>query len=68
MAIDANSLYCSDRRTNSGGTCPLASPFELNGEIYGIPRPELNRKVDELSELLQVRHKLNVSVRELSPG
>ncbi len=47
---------------------PARESFELNGEIYGIPRPELNRKVDELSELLQVRHKLNVSVRELSLG
>ncbi len=47
---------------------PARESFDLNGEIYGVPRDQLLRKVDELSGLLQVRHKLNVSVRELSLG
>ncbi len=47
---------------------PARESFELNAEIYGIPRPEMERRVGQMSELLAVRDKLNVSVRELSLG
>jgi ABC-2 type transport system ATP-binding protein len=47
---------------------PARESLELNAEIYGIPRPERERRVGEMSELLGVRDKLNVSVRELSLG
>jgi ABC-2 type transport system ATP-binding protein len=47
---------------------PASESLELNGQIYGIPRAALDRRVAEMSELLNVREKLNVSVRELSLG
>jgi ABC-2 type transport system ATP-binding protein len=47
---------------------PANESLELNAQIYGIPRPTLERRVAEMSELLRVREKLNVSVRELSLG
>src|SRR5204863_1840009 len=39
-----------------------------NAKIYGIPAAVLERTVAEMSELLAVRDKLNVMVRELSLG
>jgi len=47
---------------------PARESFELNARIYGIPAATLDRSVAEMSELLTVRDKLNVSVRELSLG
>jgi ABC-2 type transport system ATP-binding protein len=47
---------------------PARESFELNAQIYGISRAALDRTVAEMSELLAVRDKLNVSVRELSLG
>jgi ABC-2 type transport system ATP-binding protein len=47
---------------------PARESLELNAEIYGIPRPVMERRVDEMTEWLRVRDKLNVSVRELSLG
>ncbi len=47
---------------------PARESFELNARIYGIPAATLERSVGEMSELLTVRDKLNVSVRELSLG
>jgi len=47
---------------------PARESFELNAQIYGISRAALERTVAEMSELLSVREKLNVSVRELSLG
>ncbi len=47
---------------------PASESFELNARIYGVPRAELDRTVAEMSELLGVRQKLSVSVRELSLG
>lgn len=47
---------------------PARESFELNSEIYGISRNVMERRVTEMSELLSVRDKLNVSVRELSLG
>jgi ABC-2 type transport system ATP-binding protein len=47
---------------------PASESFELNAQIYGIPRATLEQRVHHMSDLLAVRHKLNVSVRELSLG
>jgi ABC-2 type transport system ATP-binding protein len=47
---------------------PARESFELNAEIYGIPRDIMERRIAEMSDLLSVSHKLNVSVRELSLG
>jgi ABC-2 type transport system ATP-binding protein len=47
---------------------PARESLELNGRIYGIPRREVERRLTELCELLQVQDKLDVMVRELSLG
>jgi ABC-2 type transport system ATP-binding protein len=47
---------------------PARESLELNAKIYGIPRATMERTVGEMSELLAVKDKLNVSVRELSLG
>jgi ABC-2 type transport system ATP-binding protein len=47
---------------------PARESLELNAKIYGISDDSLNRTVDEMTELLAVRDKLNVAVRELSLG
>jgi ABC-2 type transport system ATP-binding protein len=47
---------------------PARESLELNAKIYGISRESLDRTVDEMTSLLDVKDKLNVSVRELSLG
>ncbi len=47
---------------------PARESLELNARIYGISPAALERTVAEMGELLAVRDKLNVSVRELSLG
>jgi viologen exporter family transport system ATP-binding protein len=47
---------------------PARESLELNAKIYGIPADRFERTVAEMSELLAVQDKLNVSVRELSLG
>ena len=47
---------------------PARESLELNARIYGIPDDVLERTVMEMTELLAVRDKLNVAVRELSLG
>jgi ABC-2 type transport system ATP-binding protein len=47
---------------------PASESLELNARIYGLTKPAWERRVAEMSELLRVRDKLNVSVRELSLG
>jgi len=47
---------------------PASESFTLNARIYGISEADKQRRVAELSELLDVREKLNVQVRELSLG
>jgi len=47
---------------------PARESLELNAKIYGIPVDRFERTVAEMGELLKVRDKLNVSVRELSLG
>ena len=47
---------------------PARESLELNAEIYGIPRAVMERRVAAMCELLAVREKLDVSVRELSLG
>jgi len=47
---------------------PARESLELNAKIYGIPAAPFERTVTEMSELLAVKDKLNVMVRELSLG
>jgi ABC-2 type transport system ATP-binding protein len=47
---------------------PARESLELNAKIYGIPQDRFERTVSEMTELLNVKEKLNVSVRELSLG
>jgi ABC-2 type transport system ATP-binding protein len=47
---------------------PASESFELNARIYGISQQDMQRRVNEMSQLLGVGHKLDVSVRELSLG
>jgi ABC-2 type transport system ATP-binding protein len=47
---------------------PASESLELNRVIYGISRADAQRTIDELTELLDVREKLAVMVRELSLG
>src|SRR5947207_12776087 len=47
---------------------PALESLELNAKIYGISKADFDRTVGEMTELLAVKEKLNVSVRELSLG
>lgn len=47
---------------------PARESLELNAKIYGIARADLDRLVGEMTEMLDVKDKLNVMVRELSLG
>ena len=47
---------------------PARESLELNSKIYGIETAVFERTVAEMTELLQVKDKLNVMVRELSLG
>jgi len=47
---------------------PAAESLELNRVIYGLDKSAAQKVIDELTELLDVRDKLNVMVRELSLG
>ena len=47
---------------------PANESLALNAKIYGIDDVSMKRTVDELSEMLRVRDKLDVMVRELSLG
>ncbi|MCD6049306.1 MAG: ybhF 3 [Verrucomicrobia bacterium] len=47
---------------------PARESLELNARIYGIVPEEFNKRVDEMTQLLDVGSKLNTMVRELSLG
>ena len=47
---------------------PARESLDLNVRIYGIPAARAKKTIDELTELLQIRDKLDVMVRELSLG
>src|SRR5271168_2112989 len=47
---------------------PARESLDLNAKIYGITRESFDRIVGEMTELLSVKDKLNVMVRELSLG
>src|SRR3954471_2090881 len=47
---------------------PARESFDLNARIYGLSPETVEKTITEMSELLAVREKLNVSVRELSLG
>src|SRR6266852_293441 len=47
---------------------PARESLDLNAKIYGIEQATFERTVGEMTELLNVKDKLNVMVRELSLG
>src|SRR5580698_2885157 len=47
---------------------PASESLELNRVIYGLDSAVAQKTIDELTELLDVREKLDVMVRELSLG
>ncbi len=47
---------------------PAIESFNLLRSIYGLPQDQWKQTLDELVDLLTVREKLNVMVRELSLG
>lgn len=47
---------------------PASESFALNAKIYGVTPEQLKERVEAMSSLLGVAHKMNVSVRELSLG
>ncbi|HEU5079431.1 MAG TPA: ABC transporter ATP-binding protein [Opitutaceae bacterium] len=47
---------------------PAIESFALLRHIYGLPADQYKETLDELVKLLEVEHKLNVMVRELSLG
>jgi ABC-2 type transport system ATP-binding protein len=47
---------------------PASESFDLNARIYGISQEVMRQRVTEMSRLLDVSDKLDVSVRELSLG
>src|SRR5438477_843105 len=47
---------------------PARESLELNAKIYGIPQADFSKTVMDLTELLNIREKLDVMVRELSLG
>jgi len=47
---------------------PARESLELNAKIYGIAKDQFNKTVGDMTELLGVKDKLNISVRELSLG
>jgi ABC-2 type transport system ATP-binding protein len=47
---------------------PARESLDLNAKIYGISRPSFERIVGEMTELLNIKDKLDVMVRELSLG
>src|ERR1700722_13844267 len=47
---------------------PARESLELNAKIYGIPPAQFEKTVGEMTVMLDVADKLNVSVRELSLG
>ena len=47
---------------------PARESLELNARIYGLEKASCERTIAELTELLNVRDKMDVMVRELSLG
>lgn len=47
---------------------PPSESFRLLGEIYEVPRADLARRIDELSEMLEIRGLLQTQVRKMSLG
>lgn len=47
---------------------PVIDSFELLKEIYSIPTPNYNNKLEELTELLQLQELLKTPTRQLSLG
>src|SRR3989344_2282924 len=47
---------------------PAMESFILNKEIYEVPDKQFHETLDELTELLEIKHILDVQVRKLSLG
>ncbi len=47
---------------------PAVDSFEMNRAVFGLPRPEFRRVLDELVELLQIGDVVRKPVRQLSLG
>lgn len=47
---------------------PAMESFILNKEIYEVPDEQFNKTLDELTELLDIKHIVDVQVRKLSLG
>ena len=47
---------------------PAQESFNLNREIYAVPKPEFAARLDELTDLLKVKKLVGQPVRELSLG
>lgn len=47
---------------------PAMETFILNKEIYEVPEAQFKKTLDELTELLDIKHILDVQVRKLSLG
>jgi len=47
---------------------PPLETFILNREIYGVPRRQFDKNLEELVDLLEIKEILNIQVRRLSLG
>jgi ABC-2 type transport system ATP-binding protein len=47
---------------------PAVDSFEMNRAVFGLPRPEFRRVLDELVELLEIGEVVRKPVRQLSLG
>ena len=68
MAIADSSRLLLGQKNQLWWDLPARESLDLNAKIYGIPRDSFERTVGEMTELLGVKDKLNVMVRELSLG
>lgn len=56
------------QRTQLWWDVPVTDSFELLGDIYGIPKQQLNETMDELMELLSLTDIIRTPARQLSLG
>lgn len=56
------------QRTQLWWDVPVIDSFELLGDIYGIPKQQLNETMDELMELLSLTDIIRTPARQLSLG
>lgn len=56
------------QRTQLYWDVPVRESFRLLGTIYGVPAPDLHRRIDRFDELLGIGRLLDLSPRRLSLG